>query len=474
MSAKAQLTRTTARLAEQTRGEYKFKQLHAEAAKLRPPYLDRATYIGPVRVQDAGPGGRGLFTTEAVKAGDLLFCKKAFACVFSDADAREAPLLLDPEAGGGISIHSDLINMAIQKLHQNPSLIPTITKLHHGSYQPVTTARIDGRPIIDSFLIHRIVDINTFSNPLTTLAALTGSNASKTESSGIWPLASYLNHSCMETASRAFIADFLIARATCDLPANAELTWAYRPASAASDRESKRNRERMLRQWGYECHCALCADAKGLREAVVVTRRALVEGVWRTVGEAGLIAPRGVVLGTVDSAVEALEGTYARPAEEVPRLEAMGLMLRALEALGHVIEGGERGTVVVRKWGMMVGPVVECWMLLRDTYQETAPELVAPAEEYARTAYRIVMGEDETLDQFPARSAARRGSRYPSVATQRPSTSDRPAARHHHGRRAKVFLHETTGSITLEKVYSHDVGSAVKMPIGRLYSTSST
>ena len=34
--------------------------------------------------------------------------------------------------------------------------------------------------------------------------------------------------------------------------------------------------------------------------------------------------------------------------------------MMALKALGYVIEGGERGKVVVRKWGLMVGGVIEC------------------------------------------------------------------------------------------------------------------
>ena len=33
-------------------------------------------------------------------------------------------------------------------------------------------------------------------------------------------------------------------------------------------------------------------------------------------------------------------------------------------------------------------------------YQAVAPELVAPAEGYARTAYRMVFGEDETFEGY--------------------------------------------------------------------------
>ncbi|KAL3420666.1 hypothetical protein PVAG01_07111 [Phlyctema vagabunda] len=79
VEAKRELPRATKRLQEQQNGTYNFKQLYAEATKLRPPHLDHATYTGAVAIRKAGTRGRGLFTTKAVKAGDLLLCEKAFA-----------------------------------------------------------------------------------------------------------------------------------------------------------------------------------------------------------------------------------------------------------------------------------------------------------------------------------------------------------------------------------------------------------
>ncbi|KAK3898795.1 hypothetical protein C8A05DRAFT_18681, partial [Staphylotrichum tortipilum] len=289
-----------------------------------------------------------------------------------------------------------------------------------------------------SFLLRRIAVINSFGSPITTLAYLTNPNPSKTNSdssSGIWPLASYLNHSCLGTAARAFIGDLLIARATRDLPPGTELTWGYLPPGADSKTESDNSRGMVFRNWGFECDCALCADAKGLGEGVVERRRALVEGVRQAVKDGVSTASRDAVLRRVESGLEALEQTYTRPAEEVPRLEAVRLMLRALKALGYVIDGGERGTVVVRKWGPVVGGEIKFWVLLCNAYQETAPELVAPAEEYARTAYRILVGEDETFGQTLGGTGAGErsspsklpGGSSPRRPTPRPSPP-RPAA----------------------------------------------
>jgi tetratricopeptide (TPR) repeat protein len=152
-AAKTQLSRAVSRLAEQTNGRYPFKQLHADVAKLRPPLLDHATYIGPVRVQAAGSRGRGLFTTRAVKAGELLFCEKAFAHAFVDKEEGrgfDITMLIDSENGGTMGAQSDLINMTVQKLYQNPSWMPIITGLHHGSYQPIDATEVDGKPVLDT------------------------------------------------------------------------------------------------------------------------------------------------------------------------------------------------------------------------------------------------------------------------------------------------------------------------------------
>jgi hypothetical protein len=152
-AAKELLGRAIQRLTEKTKGKYLFKALYAEASKLRPPHLDHATYIGPVTIQASGSRGRGLFTTKAVKAGDLLFCEKAFAHAFVDEEGgcgSNTTTLIDSENGGTLSAQSDLITMTIQKLYRNPSLMPIITSLYHGSYQSVNTTEVDGSPVVDT------------------------------------------------------------------------------------------------------------------------------------------------------------------------------------------------------------------------------------------------------------------------------------------------------------------------------------
>jgi hypothetical protein len=155
VAAKGELTRAINRLVEQESGRYQFKQLYMETNKLRPPHLDHCTYVGPLSVRASGSRGRGLFTTEAVKAGDLLLCEKAFAHAFVDTGKAEhnqdVTLLINAETDSAtMGVQADLITMIVQKLYRNPSLAAVITDLHHGVYKPVGVSEVDGTPVVDT------------------------------------------------------------------------------------------------------------------------------------------------------------------------------------------------------------------------------------------------------------------------------------------------------------------------------------
>ena len=288
-----------------------------------------------------------------------------------------------------------------------------------------------------SFLVRRIIALNCFGCPqVSTLTSYqetqhqhrpsptkppTRGEDNVFDSCGLWPTASYINHSCTSTARRAFIGDMLIARATRDLPANTEITWWYQPPTNKSAQERKTT----LQQWGFVCDCPLCEDQKTTSAAVVGKREVLAGGLGKhaaSLRQGGGKKAAGVAVAKIEAALDALAATYTRPASEVPRLAVwvamqkplmtvvgtgqvpmarkVKLLLAALGSLGHVIEGGVGGTVKVQHWGLMADGVVECWMFLRDAYRLTAPELVVPAEGYAKTAYRMVFGEDETFGHW--------------------------------------------------------------------------
>jgi hypothetical protein len=145
------LNRAKKRYSEQADGTYDFDMLHEEAKNLKVPQLDAATYVGPVEVRDTPNKGRGLFTTKAVKAGDLLLCEKAFE-VYDQMDNKDdASVFFNVETKKVFPKDQiDLATKMVHKLARNPSLAKDLTKLYHGSYEGVDVTMVDGKPVIDT------------------------------------------------------------------------------------------------------------------------------------------------------------------------------------------------------------------------------------------------------------------------------------------------------------------------------------
>jgi tetratricopeptide (TPR) repeat protein len=139
-----------ARLAEQQHGSYNFKKMQDNAIHSRTLLLDHATYQGPVVLGESKMHGRGLFTTKAVKAGDLLLCEKAFSYTFSAKDTSST-IQVNPETkfvARGSTI--DLTTATITKLQAYPSKIPQLTALHRGTFPEAITIDKANNPLIDT------------------------------------------------------------------------------------------------------------------------------------------------------------------------------------------------------------------------------------------------------------------------------------------------------------------------------------
>ena len=163
-----ELSRVKNRLIEQKHGRYDFKTMYA-ATKIRPLYLDHATYIGPVVVKPAEGRGRGLFTTRAVKAGELLLCEKAFSQCYADlgnsshSSSSKISLLVNTHTNRMVmGTHGALITKIVQQLWRNPSLAPAFTSLHHGSYMPAHVTCVDDVPVVDTYVITLHVSLEIF------------------------------------------------------------------------------------------------------------------------------------------------------------------------------------------------------------------------------------------------------------------------------------------------------------------------
>ncbi|KAJ5570095.1 TPR domain protein [Penicillium hispanicum] len=435
--AKEEFNRAIARLMEQERGKYQFKRLQQEASKRRPPLLDRATYVGPVAIRATQSQGRGLFTTKAVKAGDLLFCEKAFAYAFFDEDdpTQGPTLLINPQTNTmTIGTQAELIGALVRKLYKNPSLASSFTDLYHGEYEPVNVLEIDGVPVVDTFLAERIMSLNCFGCPLMSreshLRLLQEKSPEEGDrhdfkSCGLWTLASHINHSCNTNARRSFIGDMMVVRATRDLAPDTEITFWYKSPS-----DNTPGKPLELQHWGFTCSCIICHDIQETDRSNLAKRRRLegeVLKAWKT-----LHSHQNPKTTKIEALLLSLAETYRQPASDVPRLghwrsylnlamlstvshqpqKAVGFALKALESLGYIIEGGclphTPGTpLLVRKWGLADDGLVGCWMCLARAYRTMAPDLEAQAQEYARLAYKMCVGEDETFNETYGMHSAR-------------------------------------------------------------------
>ncbi|RAL16978.1 TPR domain protein [Aspergillus homomorphus CBS 101889] len=413
-TARYQFNRAIARLAEQRSGRYNFKTMQLEAKKHKDPALDHATYIGSVAVKPTESCGRGLFTTSAVKAGDLLFCEKAFMHVFHDerkTSAKRPSLLLNTETNTTmLGTQVELISSTIQKLYDNPSLMSVFNDLYHGSYEPIAVSEVDGVPIVDTFLVERIVSLNYLEYPRSSrdnhLRTITHG-----ATGGIWCLASYINHSCYSNSHRAFIGDMIIVRATQDLPANTEIRFTYvQPLTDGNDPKENENGRPDFEHWGFNCSCVICLDALHTPKSDLALRETLLEQLNHE------FKAQHPDTGKILPILTALEKTYSQPATNVPRLAiwtayrdlSVMCMSRGLahQAIGHALTCTEGMSLSVKQWGLLQGGLVGYWMVLAKAYRVVAPELVRLAVEYARITYRMLFGEDETFgDTYSLRSS---------------------------------------------------------------------
>lgn len=147
------LSEVIRRVAELERGQYKFLEMQINTLRIRPPLLEHATYTSSLCIRTTESRGRGLFTTSAVKAGDLLLCEKAFAFAWVDTQARQGEVsLLINSATDVVTLGKqvELLNKVIHKVQSDVELLPAITKLYHGSYESTGVEMVDGAPVVDT------------------------------------------------------------------------------------------------------------------------------------------------------------------------------------------------------------------------------------------------------------------------------------------------------------------------------------
>jgi hypothetical protein len=204
-----------------------------------------------------------------------------------------------------------------------------------------------------------------------------------------------------------------IVRAAQDIPADTQIFCSYVP-----NLESPQNNQDALKPWGIVCHCTMC-DGNSATDRRLLAKRAQV--IARMVMEHR--RPNSAMLREF---ARDLAETYPFPASDVPRTtlsnvqhflsmahkeasqpyQAIEAALAFLSSLGFIIEGAEivRGrvddaSIVVKRWGLTRGEVINQWMLLSKMYFLIgATSRGYQACQHAQLTYRICIGEDDTFD----------------------------------------------------------------------------
>ncbi|KXJ86816.1 hypothetical protein Micbo1qcDRAFT_218559 [Microdochium bolleyi] len=451
-----ELGRATMRLREQKTGRYSFRRMYAQAVRgdADPPLIDCATFSSRVEVRpSSAPGrGNGLFTTVPVAAGDLLLVEKAFGYGCAAAGGSE-DTVASPGADSGALIdlanrkgvvggQVRLLTHLIQKMCHDPKARELVYGLYHGEHEVPSVGDVDRQPVIDSFLVANIISLNAFGAPPTSRDALsrrinpdsqhdtpdtpTTTTASRFATSGLWLLASRINHSCYGNCRRSFIGDVQIVRAARDLPAGTELVFGYR---AAQHNESHAEVQAALRgYWGFECGCELCGVRLATTGEMLARRKVLKKEKKRMDVDAALRILEEIEEATYPPASPDAEGVsirielwdayFALGAEMLGRGEPTGcirMIVRGLKALGFNVTA-TAAAATVSHWGYTTDLVPLAFLQLFTAYKTlttpagaarepeacAAAAAAANAKKYAGVAYSILVGESETLnDEFP-------------------------------------------------------------------------
>ena len=198
-----------------------------------------ADYIGAVRVSKLSDGRRGLVTTSAVAAGDLLMV--------------QSPL---SSASFGKTVEQNLVRGLYEAARAHPAdwailkALPTSSEDEQKDApemsvfrKHISAANKENAPAPES------PEELAFIPKVVANCAISGRRLC-----GVWPLPSFINHSCAPNCHRINVGQIMLVFASQNLPAGAEITMKYYDTLMP-----KKDRDAFASRRGYMCNCARCA-----------------------------------------------------------------------------------------------------------------------------------------------------------------------------------------------------------------------
>lgn len=161
--------RVIRKLKESQTGSYDWTSLFERTFASQLARLDVGNYLGPISVKTATArgGGRGVFATKAIRAGELLIVEKAFAAEAPDPQRFILSFNLETnrmDAGGHVSTVASIMD----KILDDGSLAPVVEALYGGpSFAPtkfpsstLPNLASDSRPPVDPTRVEMICTYN--------------------------------------------------------------------------------------------------------------------------------------------------------------------------------------------------------------------------------------------------------------------------------------------------------------------------
>ncbi|KAK1050134.1 hypothetical protein LTR74_017120 [Friedmanniomyces endolithicus] len=438
------LEKLRARLKEGEDANYNLNQLVKRVSRLQ-PRVDIANFTKRTIARTSKHRGRGLFAAEHIRLGELILCEKAFSATFGWKSDSNSTNTYDVRRKTFHGLPAALWMSTVQKLQQSsPQRIAEVTSLsgrYPGLGSKLVTA--DGVHVLDAFQIHDIIAANAFAIPtpakrqkteafglIETVVPL-GTKASTTpDNCALFTHASLINHSCLSNASRVFIGDAILLRATKDIPKGDEILQAY--VSPTLDVKARQDRMNLI--WNFTCSCALCKaetrepeDLRQRRAAVVEEADRLAHDINTHLVDAsqrdGIIrrAERlharlkatfaskiwdGLPRASMSRVQTALAGVYCFR-KEYPRCR--GMIVEAFDCLGWVLKIDKVGTtareVMAPKAGYATCVVEEMVWMLATAYRMLSESkkdrvLAEQVRELARTIYVALNGVEMGIDKI--------------------------------------------------------------------------
>lgn len=398
-----ELKKTKKRLIEQQQGTYDFAEIIDEVTR-NGFSADCASFISKTEVRQTQDRGRGLFAAQDIHMGDLILCEKAF-------------MVAHPNDGMPQSTLPVWLN-SVQRVIENPSQSKDLLGLYAGqpSTSPIPAPMIDGNPVVDTFKISRLLDLNGFSFTVGRESQAYGTSAMMTptspKSTGLWIHIANANHACLANAVRSFIGDLIILRAAKDIKIGEEITISYQnPAPLLEDRQRV-----LVSSWGFRCDCLLCTSEASLG----VKMQTLAEHVETSMAFMGdrnlddVLATNSELVAMAEIVAEDLKEVYADNLRH--RLPCLGMVdvwqwlsqtycqdrnstqlvrtaTNTLESYGYWITAQEFSISIDSTHGIPAIGVVDALMYLSLAAEaKQKAELSQEFKAWARKIYEIVNG----------------------------------------------------------------------------------